>query len=75
MITPHLNAKEYYVQKGVGWTIRETYNVYPVETIKFIDDNIHKIHAHAWYASSEKLPRKLKDKLVEKRRYHRKSLK
>ena len=35
-VRPHLSAQEYYVQKAVGWTIREFYNVYPVETIRFI---------------------------------------
>lgn len=68
MITPHLQAPEYYVQKGVGWTLREMYNVYPVETIQFLNDNIAKITSIAWVAASEKLKSPVKLKLLKKRR-------
>lgn len=72
LVKPHLAASEYYVQKGVGWTLREIYNVYPTETTKFIRDNLSRIHADAWYAASEKMPLKLKAELVIKRRQLRK---
>ncbi len=72
MVKPHLGAPEYYVQKGVGWTVREIYSVYPLETIKFIKDNLKKIRPDAWYACSEKLPLNLKNKLVSERRKQRK---
>ncbi len=72
MVKPHLAAPEYYVQKGLGWTLREIYNVYPAETTKFIRDNLSRIHAHAWYAASEKMPLKLKAELVLERRKLRK---
>lgn len=71
-IETHFEAPEYYVQKGVGWTIREMYNVYPSETIKLIDNNIHRITSIAWVAASEKLPKKTKDTLLKKRRIVRK---
>lgn len=67
-VYPHLNAEEYYVQKAVGWTIREFYNVYPLETLRFLEDHLHRIHADAWYAASEKLKPILKNNLVKKRR-------
>ena len=72
IVKPHLSAKEHYVQKAVGWTTREMYNVYPIETTQFITDNLMKIHPTAWYAASEKMPLTLKKKLVEKRRSLRK---
>ncbi len=72
MVKPHLSAQEHYVQKAVGWTTREMYNVYPIETLKFITDNLSMIHPTAWYAASEKMPLSLKKKLVEKRRNLRK---
>lgn len=72
LVKPHLTAKEHYVQKAVGWTTREMYNVYPIETLKFITDNLMNIHSIAWYATSEKMPLSLKKKLVEKRRSLRK---
>ncbi len=73
LIKPHLLAKEYYVQKAVGWTTREMYNAYPTETTQFIKDNLIKIQPAAWYAASEKLPLDLKRNLVQKRRLLRKT--
>ena len=72
MIKPHLQAPEYYLQKAVGWTLRECYNVYPAETTDFITKNLSNIHSDAWYAASEKMPKALKNKLVSKRRLNRK---
>ncbi len=72
MVRPHLRAQEYYLQKGVGWTLRESYNVYPKETTEFIVTNLDQIHSDAWYAASEKMPTKLKQKLVLERRKQRK---
>jgi 3-methyladenine DNA glycosylase AlkD len=72
MIKPHLAAPEYYVQKAVGWTLRECYNVYPEKTTQFITSNLSSIHSDAWYASSEKMPKALKNKLVLQRRMNRK---
>lgn len=71
LVQPHLGAVEYYLQKGVGWTLRETYNIYPKETTKFIVTNLGQIHSDAWYAASEKMPLSLKKKLVLERRKHR----
>jgi 3-methyladenine DNA glycosylase AlkD len=68
LVSPHLNAKEYYVQKAVGWTIREMYNVYPPETIKYIHNNIQEITPIAWVAASEKLPATVKKNLLQKRK-------
>lgn len=68
MVKPHFVAEEYYVQKGVGWTIREMYNVYPEKTLDFIDLSLKQIHPDAWYAASEKLPASTKSKLLKKRK-------
>ena len=72
LVHPHLPAKEYYVQKGVGWTLREMYNVYPSETVKYIENNIDKISSIAWVAASEKLPPLIKQPLLKKRKAGRK---
>jgi 3-methyladenine DNA glycosylase AlkD len=58
-----LHDKEYYVQKGVGWTLRELYNLYPKETYAFLLKNAKTLSSHAWVASTEKLPAKDKAKL------------
>jgi len=71
LVDPHFNAKEYYVQKAVGWTIREMYNVYPAETVSYIENNLHQITPIAWVAASEKLPAKIKKNLLTKRKKQR----
>ncbi|MBY0552922.1 DNA alkylation repair protein [bacterium] len=72
LVNPHFKAPEYYVQKGVGWTIREMYNVYPRETIKYIENNLHQLSPIAWVAASEKLPAQVKQPLLKKRKENRK---
>lgn len=68
MVTNLLADDEYYVQKGVGWTIREIYNCYPEATLRFIEAQLDQISAAAWQATSEKLPAPLRKKLVAQRR-------
>jgi len=57
-----------YVQKGVGWTLREMYNIYPVRTLRLIDIYVGLLHPAAWQAATEKLSAKDKALLKEKRR-------
>jgi 3-methyladenine DNA glycosylase AlkD len=58
LIQPQLEFDHYYVQKGVGWTLREAYNVYPEKTFALVKKNIGKISAHAFSAATEKMPPK-----------------
>jgi len=53
-ISPLLTDKEYYVQKGVGWSLRELYNVYPNETLPWLKANIKSISAIAFTIAIEK---------------------
>lgn len=64
----NLRHNHYYVQKAVGWTLRELYNVYPTETLSFLTKNILNISSVAWVASSEKLDIKTKKQLLILRR-------
>ena len=73
LVNPHFEAPEYYVQKAVGWTIREMYNVYPEETVRYIHLNNSKLSSIAWVAATEKLPAKLKKPLLLARKQHRQS--
>jgi 3-methyladenine DNA glycosylase AlkD len=50
-----LNDKEYYVQKGIGWALREASNVYYEFTYDFILQHIHQIKPAAYSAAIEKL--------------------
>ena len=64
-----IDDKEYYVQKGVGWTLKELYNIYPCETIEFIERNIKKISPIAFVSATEKLEKAEKEKLKRMRKY------
>lgn len=72
-ITPLLKDKEYYVQKGIGWTLREIYNLFPKETLRYIESNLEVIHPNAYSAAVEKLSPAKKKELREKRKSLRKS--
>jgi len=58
-----ITDKEYYVQKGVGWTLREMYNVYPAETVDFLRQHIKSISAIAFTIAIEKMSGEEKDSL------------
>ncbi len=55
LIKPLLNDGEYYVQKGVGWALRETHAIYPSECLQFITNNILSIHPIAFTIAIEKM--------------------
>lgn len=55
LITQLIDDKEYYVQKGVGWSLREVHNVYPEETFAWMKENIRRISAIAFSPVIEKM--------------------
>ena len=63
-----LSEKDYYVQKGLGWTLKELYTLYPEETLEFLEIYIKDISADAFGAATEKLPLGTKDNLKEIRK-------
>lgn len=58
-----LEDSEYYVQKGVGWTLRECYNLYPVDTFDFIRVYVKKISSTAFSPAIEKMSEEEKEEL------------
>lgn len=70
-IDPLLEDKEYYVQKGIGWTLREIYNAYPQKTLTYFNKNLFKINSIAYSAATEKLDKETKTKMKLKRRVNR----
>ena len=55
LITPLLSDKEYYVQKGVGWTLRELHTVYPTETLTWLKQDIRLLSSIAFTIAIEKM--------------------
>jgi 3-methyladenine DNA glycosylase AlkD len=68
LVTPLLRDKEYYVQKGVGWTLRELYTIYPKETFPYLIRHIKSISSIAFTIAIEKMSAKLKQQLKALRR-------
>jgi 3-methyladenine DNA glycosylase AlkD len=58
-----LNDKEYYVQKAVGWSLKELYNIYPKETLRYLEENIKRVSSTAFSPATEKIKKKDKERL------------
>ena len=67
-----LQDKDYFVQKGVGWALREIGNAYPKETFTFLRQNYAQLTSVAFSAASEKLAAKEKEELKKLRKEARK---
>ncbi len=55
LIAPLLPDKEYYVQKGVGWALRELHTVYPNETLAWLKQDIKLLNSIAFTIDIEKM--------------------
>lgn len=71
LIEPLLNDEDYYVQKGVGWTLREAYTWYPEPVFDYIVNTCTRIHPVAWYATTERMSEKEKRILKAKRKFRK----
>lgn len=67
-----LDDPEHYVQRGVGWCLRETRNAYQREARAFLSAHATDLSAVAFAAATEKLSAPEKDRLKTKRRSARK---
>lgn len=63
-----LQDSHYYVQKGVGWTLREMFNVEPVKTYSFLKKRASQISPAAWFSAQENLNRAQKKELMKIRK-------
>lgn len=68
LVEPQLDHEHYYVQKGVGWTLRECHNVYPDVTYAFLEKHITRLSSYAFSASTEKMSPSKKARLKSMRR-------
>jgi len=66
-----LRNKDMYVQKGLGWSLRECGKIYPSETKEFIEKNITELSATAFSYSTERWKKEEKAPLKEIRRLKR----
>ena len=68
LIEPLLRDNEYYVQKGVGWALREVHTVYPETALPFMHEHIKNISAIAFTIAIEKMTDAEKNVLKAKRK-------
>ena len=73
LILPLIDDLDYYVQKGVGWALRETHSAYPSETKKLFNKEVLKLSSIAFTTSMEKMDKSSKEKYKELRKEARKS--
>jgi len=72
LLQPLLPDREHYVQKGVGWTLREAVQVYPQQTLAFVDQHCEQLSSVAFTTVMEKTPAAERE-LFKQRRSRRKS--
>lgn len=63
LIKPLLTDKEYYVQKGVGWSLRELHTVYPKDTFPWLKTHIKSISSIAFTIAIEKIDTEMRNEL------------
>jgi 3-methyladenine DNA glycosylase AlkD len=56
LVTPLLSDTEYYVQKGLGWTLKELYCIYPEQAFAYARENIQHLRPIAFTIVIEKMP-------------------
>ena len=68
LVEARIKDPDYYVQKGLGWTLREAYLVWPQRSLDFLWHNICDLAPAAWQAATEKLPGDVKQALKARRK-------
>jgi 3-methyladenine DNA glycosylase AlkD len=68
MVEPLLRDEDYFVQKGVGWTLREIGNRHPAAAWQFLLDHATAIRPPAFTAAIEKLTPAKKERLKKLRK-------
>jgi 3-methyladenine DNA glycosylase AlkD len=71
ILRPQMSIEHYYLQKAVGWTLRELTQAYPEETAAFMDKELNAISSTAFSASVEKIEKSRKELLKKRRKEYR----
>jgi len=58
-----LDDGDYYVQKGVGWTVREIGHAYPDQVARFLERHAARLSPQAWAGATKNLDRAQKARL------------
>ena len=72
LIEPLLEDSHFYVQRGVGWALREVDRVDSKAQRKFVRKNLNRISSVAWFATSELYDLELRAELTSLRKIGRK---
>ncbi len=72
LVEPQLEIDHYYLQKGIGWTLRELCNAYPKGTWAFLKENVYKLKPIAFTTAMEKVSEHKKNELKRLRKINRK---
>ncbi len=67
LIEPLLQDRDAYVQKGVGWQLREAYTLWPREILIFLESHVLELPAITFSYATEKLTKTDKTRLKERR--------
>jgi 3-methyladenine DNA glycosylase AlkD len=61
LVEPRIHDEHFYVQRAVGWTLREAYVLYPTKTKKFVKDHLKDFSSIAFTTAIEKYSAKEKE--------------
>lgn len=68
LVKPLLSDADVFVQKGVGWCLRETGHIYPKDAYAFLEKYHAQISSIAFSSATEKLSASKKEKLKKMRK-------
>jgi len=74
LVIPLLDDKAHYVQRGVGWTLKEMWKIYPSEQEEFVFAHANKISSMVYTTSTEKWDKPKREELKVIRKTARKRL-
>ncbi len=67
LVQPLLKDSDHFVQRGVGWTLREAHQLYPDTISDFVEASAPQLSAIAFSAATEKYARPQREHLKELR--------
>jgi len=71
MVRPLIADEDYFVQKGLGWALREIGNIYPEQAMAFLDKYGTILHSVAFATAVEKIDPQTKNILKARRKEQR----